>query len=66
MKSKMKSNSLDIFTIIAVGVAAWVLFAMLHEMIGHGVVAVLLGENVKGLVSTTVYIEDFYVPCSCL
>jgi hypothetical protein len=36
------------------------LFAVLHEVVGHGVSAILLGEKLLGAVTTTVHIDDFY------
>jgi len=56
----LKRNSLDILTISSIGIVSWVLFATLHEIIGHGVVAAIFGEEFKGAVSTTVHIVDFY------
>ncbi len=47
-------------TIIAIAVVAWALFAVLHEIIGHAGAAFLLGEKVRGAVTTTVHIADFY------
>lgn len=54
----VKSPSLS--TIMAASVVAWVLFAVLHEIVGHGAIALLLGEDLRGAVSTTVHIADFY------
>lgn len=50
----------DISTIVAIAIVAWALFAVLHEIVGHGGAAFFLGEKVLGAVSTTVHIMDFY------
>ena len=55
-----EEKSLDLPTIMATSVVAWVLFATLHEIVGHGVAALLFGEQLRGVVSTTVHIADFY------
>jgi hypothetical protein len=45
---------------MAIATVAWTLFAFLHEVVGHGGAAILLGETVRGVLTTTVHIEDFY------
>jgi hypothetical protein len=37
-----------------------VAFVVLHEVVGHAGTAVLLGEDVRGLATTTAHIHDFY------
>ena len=56
----MQTDRLHLPTIVAVSGVAWTVFASLHEIVGHGVVAMLLGERVVGAVTTTVHIVDFY------
>ena len=55
-----KTRTIDILTIIGITAVIWPVFAFSHEVIGHGVSAFLLGEQVRGAVSTTVHIHDFY------
>jgi hypothetical protein len=60
MTPDSKQPYLHVPTIVAISIVAWSLFAVLHEIVGHGGSAMLLGEKVQGLVSTTVHITDFY------
>jgi hypothetical protein len=50
----------DTLATMAVGVIAWIAFAVLHEVVGHAGVAAILGEDVRGLATTTAHIHDFY------
>jgi len=60
MTRSRAAQPLDLPTIMAASAVAWVLFAMLHEIAGHGGTALLLHEDLRGAVSTTVHIADFY------
>lgn len=53
-------SELHVPTIIAISIIAWACFAFLHEVIGHGGSAIILGEKLQGAVTTTVHIRDFY------
>lgn len=57
---KTKKQTIDVLTVIGITAVVWPLFAFAHEIIGHGVSAFMLGEEVRGAVSTTVHIHDFY------
>jgi hypothetical protein len=48
---------LDIPTLIAIGIVAWALVNMLHEIVGHGGAATLLGIDVNAASTTTVSIS---------
>jgi hypothetical protein len=60
MSKNLEQPVLNIPTIAAISIVTWALFAVLHEMVGHGGTAILLGEKVQGAVTTTVHITDFY------
>jgi hypothetical protein len=60
MTTDSKQPYLHVPTIVAISIVAWSLFAVLHEIVGHGGSAILLGENLQGAVSTTVHLTDFY------
>jgi hypothetical protein len=60
MSNVLEKRSPDIPTVIAISIFSWSLFAVLHEVVGHGVSAILLGEKLLGAVTTTVHIDDFY------
>lgn len=60
MSRDSKQQLLHIPTIIAISIVSWSLFAVLHEIVGHGGAAIILGEKVQGAVTTTVHITDFY------
>jgi len=60
MTTDSKLPYLHVPTIVAISIVAWSLFAVLHEIVGHGGSALLLGERVQGAVTTTVHIIDFY------
>jgi len=60
MLIEAKYQSHHIPTIAAIGIVAWCIFAVLHEILGHAGAAILLGEQVQGAVTTTVHIADFY------
>lgn len=58
MKTQARHRFLYIPTLIAIAVVAWTAFALLHQVVGHAGVAVLLGEQVKGVSSTTWNMAD--------
>lgn len=60
MSTDSKQQLLHIPTIVAISIVTWSFFAVLHEIVGHGGAAILLGEKVQGAVTTTVHITDFY------
>jgi hypothetical protein len=56
MPTHPRAKVLDIPTLIAVGIVAWALVNMLHEIVGHGGAAALLGIEVHAASTTTVSI----------
>jgi hypothetical protein len=55
-----KGVTLSCASIAAIGVVAWIVFAVLHEVVGHALVASLLGEQVNAVSTVTAHIDDFY------
>jgi len=60
MLNNSTNQKVHLSTIAAISIVTWSLFAVLHEILGHAGAAFLLGEDVRGAVSTTVHIADFY------
>ena len=48
---------MDVLTMIAVSTAAWALTDVLHEIVGHGGAAVLLGIPVRAVSTTTIFAD---------
>jgi len=57
MKSEERRLEIDIPTLIAISILAWVLVNVSHEIIGHAGAAVLLGIPVRAVSTTTAAIE---------
>jgi hypothetical protein len=49
--------AMDVPTMIAASTVAWVLVDVLHEIVGHGGAAVLLGIPVRAVSTTTIFAE---------
>ncbi len=49
--------AMDVPTMIAASAVAWVLADVLHEIVGHGGAAVLLGVPVRAVSTTTIFAE---------
>lgn len=58
MDAHAKHQFLYIPTLIAIAIVAWTAFTLLHLIAGHVGAAVLLGEQVKGVSSTTWNMAD--------
>ncbi|UCE25191.1 MAG: hypothetical protein JSU74_03860 [Candidatus Zixiibacteriota bacterium] len=59
-ENQTAGEGINRLTIISIASVAWILFVVLHEVIGHAAVAAALGEDVRGLATTTAHIHDFY------
>ena len=46
----------DIPTLVAISITAWALVDLLHEIVGHGGAALLMGIPVRAISTTTIYI----------
>jgi len=55
MTAHPKAKMLDIPTLIAISIVAWALVDILHEIVGHGGAAALMGFDVRAASTTTVY-----------
>jgi len=62
MNSKGRRLEIDIPTLVAISIVAWVLANMLHEIVGHAGSAALLGIPVRAVSTTTAYLEWDQVP----
>jgi hypothetical protein len=47
---------IDIPTLVAISITAWALVDLLHEIVGHGGAALLMGIPVRAISTTTIYI----------
>ncbi len=52
-----RSIKIDLFTLIAISIAAWSLANFFHEVIGHAGSAAILGIPVRAVSTTTAYVE---------
>lgn len=57
MSANKKNVRIDLPTLIAVSILAWVLVDVLHEIGGHAGAAVWLGFPVRAVSTTTVYVD---------
>ena len=55
MPPQSRDKLLDIPTLIAISLVVWALVDILHEIVGHGGAAVLMGFDVKAASTTTVF-----------
>jgi hypothetical protein len=55
MPPQSRDRLLDIPTLIAISVIAWALADILHEIVGHGGAAALMGFDVRAASTTTVF-----------
>jgi hypothetical protein len=62
MENNGRNLKIDIPTLVAISIAAWVLVVSLHEIVGHAVPAVLMGLDVRMATSTGVDIPSDQVP----
>ena len=62
MNNEGRRLEIDIPTLIAISMLAWVLTNILHEIVGHAGSAALLGIPVRAVSTTTVYLEWDQVP----
>lgn len=58
MENDKRKNNIDIPTLVAISIVAWVLVVSLHEIVGHAVPAVLMGLDVRLATSTGVDIPS--------
>jgi len=58
MENEKRNLKIDIPTLVAISIVAWVLVVSLHEIVGHGVTSVLMGLDVKLATSTGVNIPS--------
>ncbi len=62
MNSEGKRLEIDIPTLVAISIVAWVFANVLHEIVGHAGSAALLGIPVRAVSTTTAYLEWDQVP----
>lgn len=58
MENNARNLKIDIPTLVAISIVAWVLVVSLHEIVGHAVPAVLMGLDVRLATSTGVDIPS--------
>lgn len=57
MSCEEKHSAIHIPTLIAISITAWALVNILHEIVGHAGVSLLMGVPVKGVSTTTIFME---------
>ncbi len=62
MENNRRNLKIDIPTLVAISIVAWVLAVSLHEVVGHAVPALLMGLDVRLATSTGVNIPSDQVP----
>ncbi len=62
MENSGRNLKIDIPTLVAISIIAWVLVVSLHEVVGHAVPALLMGLDVRLATSTGVDIPSDQVP----